>query len=358
MRVLVTGATGYVGSRLIPTLLAEGYDVVAAIRAEGDVDAFAWAGDVDTTLFDIEEPDLVGSAVEGVDAVFYLVHSMGSGDFVTKDREAARLVARSAERAGVARLVYLSGLVPDGDLSDHLRSRLQVEEVFLDGAVPAVVLRAAMVIGAGSTSFELLRRLSERVPVTPVPTWMRRRVQPVAVQDVVHLLTCALRGEPRNRHYDVGGDEQVTYPELLRLYARTAGLRRRQVFVPLVPSAVVGRVVSWITGMPRGTVSALVESLSHDMVCQEDDARTELAGGDHTFLPLDEALRRSLSPVHDGTEPDADPQAPAPTDPGWSGGSVTVRGTRVRQVPRSLLAAVLLGVRTRRAERADPDRLV
>ena len=110
--------------------------------------------------------------------------------------------------------------------------------------------------------------------------------------------------------------------------------------------------------MPRGTVSALVESLSHDMVCGEDDARTELAGGEHTFLPLDEALRRSLSPVHDGTEPEADPQAPAPTDPGWSGGSVTVRGSRIRQAPRTVLAAMLLGARSRRAERIDPDRLV
>ncbi len=132
------------------------------------------------------------------------------------------------------RIVYLSGLIPSGDLSDHLRSRLEVETVFLESAVPTVALRAAMVIGAGSTSFELLRRMTERVPLTPIPRWMRRTLQPVAVQDVFSLIVGALRGEPRNRHYDIGGPEQLTYSDLLRLFARTAGLKRHQVVVPWV----------------------------------------------------------------------------------------------------------------------------
>lgn len=358
MRVLVTGSTGYVGSRLIPALLADGHDVVAGIRREGDVDAFAWADRVTTALFDIEKPDLVRSAVVDVEAVYYLVHSMASGDFVAKDRAAAACVAEAAEAAGVRRIVYLSGLVPDGELSDHLRSRQEVEQVFLDCRVPAVVLRAAMVIGSGSTSFELLRRLTERVPVTPVPRWMRSDVQPIAVQDVVHLLARTLSVEPRNRHYDVGGDERVSYPELLARFARVAGLRRVRVLVPLVPAAVVGAVSARITGMPRGTVTALVESLAHDMVCEGDDVRTDIAAAGHTFLPLDEALRRSLSPAQDGTAAHADPQAPASTDPEWAGGDVTVRGGRVEQRPRTWLAALLLGSRTRHARRRTPDHVV
>ncbi len=288
--------------------------------------------------------------------MFYLVHSMAGGDFVTKDREAAETMAAAAADAGVRRLVYLSGLVPEGALSDHLRSRLEVEQAFLDGTVPAVVLRAAMVIGSGSTSFELLRRLTERVPLAPIPAWMRRRVQPIAVQDVVHLLACSLHGEPRNRHYDVGGTEVVTYPELLALFASTAGLRRPQVVLPWAPTAVVGLLASWITGIPRGTVSALVESLSHDMVCEADDVRTEIDSEDHEFLPLIEALRRSLSPDEDGTTQGADPQAPAPTDPDWAGGSVVVSGRRVLRLPRTLWAALLLGRSTRRERRRRPDR--
>jgi uncharacterized protein YbjT (DUF2867 family) len=241
---------------------------------------------------------------------------MEKDDVAAKDLEAARRVAAACEDHGVQRLVYLSGLVPDGELSEHLESRLEVEQVFLDSGVPATVLRAAMVIGAGSTSYEIVRRLIQRVPVTPIPAWMRSRLQPVAIEDVVHLVAGALEGAPRNRHYDVGGDEVVSYPELLDTMAEVAGVRRRQFILPWAPRMLVGWLVAWLTGMPRPTVTSLVESLTHDMVCTEDDARRDLAAPGHEFVSLVDAFRRSLDGSGaEGTSRSGDIQSEAVTDP-------------------------------------------
>lgn len=315
MRVLVTGATGYIGSRLIPELVERGHDVHAAVRREGGADRFTWAGEVTERPFDIEKPDLIRSSVQGMDAVVYLVHSMESADFVRKDREAAQAMAAACEAAGVGRIAYLSGLIPDDELSDHLRSRLEVERVFLTSRVPAAVLRAAMVIGSGSTSFEILRRLTRRVPLAPIPEWMRSRLQPVAIEDVVTLLCGALEGEAHNRHYDVGGSSVVTYPELLRTIAGVMEVRRPQIVLPWAPKRLVGPIVAGLTGIDRPTVTALVDSLRHDMVCHEDDACRDLAPEGFDYLPLTEAFRRSLNDHgQDGTRLGDDPQAGSSTD--------------------------------------------
>jgi uncharacterized protein YbjT (DUF2867 family) len=319
LTVLVTGSTGYVGSRLVPELLTAGHHVLAATRTLERVKDFPWGDDVEPVELDIDDDDLVRRAVERADAVVYLVHSMESEDFVAKDREAARRVAAACEDADVEHLVYLSGLIPDeprDELSDHLRSRLEVEQVFLDSAVPTTVLRAAMVIGAGSTSYELLRRLSERVPLlTPVPSWMRSRLQPVAVEDVVHVLVRVLEVGAQDRHYDLGGDEVVTYPELLGTYADVADLRRRRFPVPWVPRAVVGWACARISGLDRPTVESLVDSLSHEMVCGEDDVRRDVCEPGFRFTSLREALSRSHTGTGGGTTTAGDVQAPASTDP-------------------------------------------
>ena len=316
VRVLVTGATGYVGSRLIPELVLAGHDVVAAVRRPESAQEYPWAEDVEPRCFDVEDPELIASAVDGVDAVVYLIHSMGSDDFVTKDRRAAERMAQACETADVGRVVYLSGLIPDGELSDHLRSRREVEDVFLKGGVPAAVLRAGMVIGSGSTSFEILRRLTVRVPFAPIPSWMRSEVQPVSIEEVVLTISGALAADPVNRHYDIGGEEVCAYPVLLSKVAEAMELRRPQLVLPWAPKPLVGRVVAAITGMDRPTVVALVDSLSHDMVCRENDADRDFLPADYTSPPLAEVFRRSL---HDGSQPSTsrqgDVQGGATTDP-------------------------------------------
>lgn len=328
MKVLVAGATGYVGGRLVPRLLDDGHEVRTTTHDRGKKGPW-WSDRVETVDMDIHDAAMVEAAIEGVDAIYYLIHGMDrGGDFAAKDRGAAEHVARSMRTHGTSRVVYLSGLVPPvepEELSEHITSRLEVEKILSSASATAITLRAAVLLGSGSTSFEVIRQVSERMPIQTVPTWMNSDVQPIAVVDAISALVGALTVEVDTRSYDIGGTDRIPYAELLDRYAAVAGLERPQVQVPLLPTELVGALVGGLTDVPTATVQALVESLHHDMVCREDDFLRDLLPADYRLVGLDEALRRSLADPREESAPDpetADPMGPLPQDPPWaSGGS-------------------------------------
>ncbi len=257
-----------------------------------------------------------------MDAVYYLIHGMSGDDFVETDRKAATHLADGVRAHGVHRIVYLSGLVPDvaeAELSQHITSRLEVERILRDAGATVVVLRAAVLLGSGSTSFEIIRQVSERMPVHTVPSWMDSVVQPIAVVDVLEALVGALEYAGASRHFDVGGPDQLRYGALLAAYTEHAGLERPQVKVPLLPTALVGTLVGSLTDVPRPTVEALVESLHHDMIVAESDFQELLLPEGHRLVGLDEAFRRSLT-TRQTVPRDADPMGPLPQDPAWASG--------------------------------------
>jgi uncharacterized protein YbjT (DUF2867 family) len=344
--VLVTGASGYVGRRLVPLLLERGHDVTATFSKVETADRFPWRADVTAVGMDVHEPGQVMAAVEGAEAVYYLVHGMGGRDFVNRDRQAAHHLAHAAIEHDVGRLVYLSGLVPPVPperLSAHLRSRHEVEQILAASGVPTLTLRAAIVVGSGSTSFEILRQLSERLPVRAIPAWMSSDVQPMAVGDTLEVLVRCLDVEPVTRAYDIGGEQRISYRRLLDLYAEVAGLVRPEVTLPVAPTGLVGWLAGQLTDVPSATVEALVESLHHDMVCREEDFRADLLPAGYRFTPLREALERALARPGSGEEP-PDPLGPVPGDPQWAGGEIHVEDGSAVRSPRSPAASLLLGL--------------
>lgn len=249
--VLVTGATGYIGGLLVPRLLDDGWSVRVLTRSAGKLRSHDWADRVEVVEGDATSGEDLRRALAGVDVAYYLVHSMdGGGDLARRDRELAEGFASAAADEGVGRIVYLGGLHPEGaDLSVHLASRVEVGEVFLDSPVPAAVLQAAVVLGDGSVSFDMLRYLTERLPAMVAPQWLRNRIQPIAVDDALHYLAGAARlPADVNRTFDIGGPEVLTYEEMIQRFARVNGLRRRVIVgVPVLTPWLASHWVGLIT---------------------------------------------------------------------------------------------------------------
>lgn len=301
-RCLVTGATGYIGGHLVPALLDAGHAVRALARDPGKLRDAPWRDRAEVVRGDLGDVRSLTDAFDGVDVMYYLVHSMGtSSDFVAEEERSANNVAVAARQAGVRRIVYLSGLHPDGKLSRHLRSRVAVGEVLIDSGVESLVLQAGIVVGSGSASFEMIRHLTDRLPVMTTPKWVHNEIQPIAIDDVLHYLVEAADAPvPRSRTWDVGGPDVLEYGDAMQGYAEVAGLKRRFIVaLPLLTPSIASWWVGLVTPIPSGLARPLVESLEHDAVVREHDIDAVIAPPPGGLTSYRDAVAKALR--EDGT---------------------------------------------------------
>jgi len=304
--VLVTGATGYVGGRLVPCLLREGYTVRCFVRSADRLQAQPWSDEVEVAVGDALEADTVPSAMEGIDAVYYLIHSLGAGEetFEERDRRAATNVRRAAEDAGVQRIVYLGGMRPKGERqSKHLQSRIETGKVLRDGSVPVTEFRAAQIVGSGSLSFELVRYLTERVPLLICPRWVHTPTQPIAIRDVLQYLTAALE-QPASAGeiVEIGGSDVFTYAEMFEIYAAVRGLTRWVVNVPVLTPRLSSHWIGLVTPISNTIARPLIEGLDNEVVV-EDPTKARTLFPDVEPISFEAAVRLALRRTKSDTIP-------------------------------------------------------
>lgn len=329
MRTVVTGATGYVGGRLVPRLLAEGHEVVCLARNPAKLDDRAWRSRVEVRKADLLVAENLAELLRDCDVAYYLVHSMGSArDFETADLVAARRFASAAAEAGVRRIIFLGGLGAESDaLSSHLTSRHDVGAMLGSFGVPVTEFRAAVIIGSGSVSFEMLRHLTEVLPVMTTPKWVRTRCQPIAIRDVLAFLTAAIRdSQPGHVVCEIGGPDVLTYQEMMQTYASVAGLSRRLIVpVPVLSPGLSSLWVGLVTPLPVGVARPLVDSLKNEVIVRDTEASLRF---DVKTISFAESVALAAE-IADGSKAptrwtDAEnlPARPMPQDPSWSGGTV------------------------------------
>jgi len=338
---LVTGATGYIGGRLVPALLSAGFDVRVLARHPERLRDRTWSRKVQVTAGDATDVTAMDRAMNGVAVAYFLLHSLSTDPaFEAEEQQVAAVFAAAAAGAGVSRIVYLGGLIPPGaTLSPHLRSREQVGRVLRASGVPTVELRAAVILGSGSVSFEMLRYLTERLPAMTTPRWVNTRIQPIAVRDVLRYLVAAADLPSQvTRSFDIGGPDVLTYAQMMQRYAAVAGLRRRLIVpVPVLSPGLSSHWVGLITPVPASIARPLVESLKYEMICREHDIAAYVPDPADGLLGFDDAVRLALARVKDANvatrwSQASTPGAPAdpwPGDPAWSGGTLFIDAREV-----------------------------
>jgi uncharacterized protein YbjT (DUF2867 family) len=339
-RVLVTGATGYVGGRLVPRLLEEGHDVRCLVRTPGKLAQVSWRERVEVVQGSVGGP--LAEAMAEVDVALYLVHGIGEGaDWVAKEARDAANFRAAAEAAGVERIIYLGGMGRDDEaLSPHLASRHAVGRALADGPIPVAELRAAVIIGSGSASFEMLRYLVEVLPVMITPKWVKTRSQPIAISDVLTYLSRAINAPtPLAGVFEIGGPDVVSYAQMMEIYAEEAGLaRRRLIPVPVLTPRLSSHWVGLVTPVPASLARPLVDSLVNEVIVRDARTREVLGPPERT---LREAIRLALGRTREGEVPtaftaaDLQPFRPYETDAAWAGGTELV-DERVAETTASL----------------------